>query len=96
MPSQRGRQSASADAHSTWFVVVVAVFISCLIVANIVAVKLVTLFGVMLPAAIIVFPLSYIFGDILTEVYGYTQARRVIWLRRGIAACPLLGRTGRV
>ena len=33
-----------------------------------------------LPAAIIIFPLNYIFGDILTEVYGYRWARRVIWL----------------
>jgi len=32
------------------------------------------------PAAIFVFPVSYIFGDILTEVYGYRVARRVIWL----------------
>ena len=34
----------------------------------------------MLPAAIIVFPISYILGDVLTEVYGYRHARRVIWL----------------
>jgi uncharacterized integral membrane protein (TIGR00697 family) len=33
-----------------------------------------------LPAAIIIFPISYIFGDVLTEVYGYRQARQVIWL----------------
>jgi uncharacterized integral membrane protein (TIGR00697 family) len=33
-----------------------------------------------LPAAIVIFPISYILGDILTEVYGYRQARRVIWL----------------
>ena len=33
-----------------------------------------------LPAGIIVFPISYIIGDVLTEVYGYQQARRVIWL----------------
>jgi queuosine precursor transporter len=33
-----------------------------------------------LPAAIIIFPLSYILGDVLTEVYGYHQARWVIWL----------------
>ncbi len=33
-----------------------------------------------LPAAIIIFPLSYILGDILTEVYGYKHARRVIWI----------------
>jgi len=66
--------------YSPWFVIVVAVFISALITANIIAVKLVDIFGFVLPAAVIIFPLSYIFGDILTEVYGYSQARRVIWL----------------
>jgi uncharacterized integral membrane protein (TIGR00697 family) len=66
--------------YSSWFVIVVAVFISALITANIIAVKLVDIFGFVLPAAVIIFPLSYIFGDILTEVYGYSQARRVIWL----------------
>jgi uncharacterized integral membrane protein (TIGR00697 family) len=64
------------------FVVVVAIFITCLITANIIAVKLIPvgIGGGTLPAAIIIFPLSYIFGDILTEVYGYRTARRVIWL----------------
>ncbi len=79
------------NAISHRFVVVAAIFITCLITANIIAVKLITLgiepfhigsleFPAPLPAAIIIFPLSYIFGDILTEVYGYRQARRVIWL----------------
>src|SRR4030043_1276327 len=66
--------------YSPWFVISVAVFITCLITANITAVKLVSVFGLVLPAAIVIFPISYIFGDILTEVYGYRQARRVIWL----------------
>ena len=66
--------------YSAWFLGVVAVFIACLIAANIIAVKLVTIFGLLLPAAIIVFPISYILGDVLTEVYGYRRARRVIWL----------------
>jgi uncharacterized integral membrane protein (TIGR00697 family) len=66
--------------HSLWFLIVTAIFITCLITANITAVKLVSLFGLLLPAGIIVFPISYIFGDILTEVYGYRQARRVIWI----------------
>lgn len=65
-------------SHS--FVVVVVLFVTCLITANIMAVKLVSIAGLMLPAAIIIFPLSYIIGDILTEVYGYRMARRVIWL----------------
>jgi len=62
------------------FVVIAAVFVTCLITANIIAVKVISLGSVFLPAAIIVFPISYIFGDILTEVYGYRWARRVIWL----------------
>jgi uncharacterized integral membrane protein (TIGR00697 family) len=62
------------------FVVVVALFITCLVTANIIIAKQISVFGLVLPAAIIIFPLSYIIGDILTEVYGYQQARRVIWL----------------
>ena len=62
------------------FVVITAIFITCLITANIIAVKVIGLGPLILPAAIIIFPLSYIFGDILTEVYGYRWARRVIWL----------------
>ena len=62
------------------FVVIAAIFVTCLITANIIAVKVISLGSIFLPAAIIVFPISYIFGDILTEVYGYRWARRVIWL----------------
>jgi hypothetical protein len=65
---------------SNRFLVVAGVFITCLITANIIAVKLISIGGLILPAAIIIFPISYIFGDILTEVYGYRWARRVIWL----------------
>ena len=61
-------------------VIITAVFITCLITANIIAVKVISLGPFILPAAIFVFPLSYIFGDVLTEVYGYRVARRVIWL----------------
>ncbi len=60
------------------FVIVTAIFITCLIIANIIVVKPTRFGGI--PAAIIIFPLSYIVGDILTEVYGYRLARRVIWL----------------
>ena len=68
------------DGYSAWFIAVVAIFITCLITANIIAVKLIRVSGLILPAAIIIFPISYIFGDVLTEVYGYSRARRVIWL----------------
>ncbi len=68
------------ERYSPLLAVVIAVFITCLITANVIAVKLVDILGFVVPAAVIIFPLSYIFGDVLTEVYGYRQARRVIWL----------------
>lgn len=60
--------------------IVVAVFVTCLIVANIMAVKLIGVFGLVLDAGTLIFPISYIFGDVLTEVYGFRRARQVIWL----------------
>ncbi len=73
--------------YSFRFVIVAAIFVSCLITANIIAVKIISIGPFFFPAAIIIFPISYIFGDILTEVYGYRLARRVIWLG---FACNLL------
>jgi hypothetical protein len=61
-------------------VIITTIFVTCLITANVIAVKVVSLGSVILPAAIFIFPLSYIFGDILTEVYGYRMTRKVIWL----------------
>ena len=74
------QEANGPNRYSGWFVVVVAIFITCLITSNIIAVKLIAVFGLILPAAILIFPISYITGDILTEVYGYALARRVIWL----------------
>jgi uncharacterized integral membrane protein (TIGR00697 family) len=61
-------------------VVIIAIFITCLITANIIAAKMISIGPFTLFAAIFIFPVSYIFGDILTEVYGFRMARRVIWL----------------
>jgi uncharacterized integral membrane protein (TIGR00697 family) len=72
---------------SFWFVITASLFVTCLLTANIIAVKLIILVGFLVPAGIIIFPLSYLFGDVLTEVYGYGAARRVIWLG---FACNLL------
>ena len=76
-----------AARTSALFTALVALFVTCLVTANIVAVKLVVVLGVVLPAGVFVFPLSYLFGDALTEVYGYAQTRRAIWLGFG---CNLL------
>lgn len=72
--------SASNADHSTRFLVLVALFVTALVTSNIMAVKLFAFGSLVLPAAVIVFPVSYILGDVLTEVYGYRAARRVIWL----------------
>ena len=80
MMSQDQIPSQTNAGYSHYFIFVVALFITCLITANIIAVKLIAVFGLVLPAAIIVFPISYILGDVLTEVYGYRKARSVIWL----------------
>ncbi len=61
-------------------VIITAIFVTCLITANVIAVKVVSIGAIVLPAAIFVFPISYIFGDVLTEVYGYRWSRRIIWL----------------
>ncbi len=55
-------------------------FVTCLVVSNIIAVKIGAFGSWYLPVAVIVFPVAYIFGDILTEVYGYARARQVIWI----------------
>src|SRR4030042_5284132 len=62
------------------FVAVSALFVTALITANIMIVKQIAIGSITIPAAIIIFPLTYICSDVLTEVYGYKQARLVIWL----------------
>lgn len=73
-----------------WFPAVLAVFVTTLLISNIIAVKLFSIFGITLPAAVILFPVAYIFGDVLTEVYGYARARQTIWIGFG---CNLLAVT---
>ncbi len=70
-----------------YYNVITAIFVTCLIVSNIVVVKLIQIGPFTLTAALLIFSLSYIFGDILTEVYGYARARQVIWIGFG---CNLL------
>jgi uncharacterized integral membrane protein (TIGR00697 family) len=73
--------------NSRWYSVVLALFVTSLIISNIIAVKVVSIFGLTLPAAVILFPIAYIVGDVLTEVYGYARARQSIWIAFG---CNLL------
>lgn len=76
-------QTAHPGRHSTLFVVVVALFVTDLIISNVIAVKAINVFGYSLQAADLIFPITYILGDVLTEVYGYARARRAIWIGFG-------------
>ncbi|MBC7693741.1 MAG: queuosine precursor transporter [Methylotenera sp.] len=55
-------------------------FVTVLLCSNLIgASKVATFHGVTFGAGILFFPISYVFGDILTEVYGYARARKVVW-----------------
>ncbi|HEV7679245.1 MAG TPA: queuosine precursor transporter [Candidatus Dormibacteraeota bacterium] len=66
-------------AISPRLLLVAGLFVATLVTSNIIAVKLTALGPFTVPAAIVIFPLAYLFGDVLTEVWGYATARMVIW-----------------
>jgi hypothetical protein len=72
-------QPPEARPDFRFIVLVASLFTGTLIISNIVAVKISDFGGHFLDSGNIVFPVSYILGDVLTEVYGYRQARRIIW-----------------
>jgi uncharacterized integral membrane protein (TIGR00697 family) len=62
------------------FITCTVLFVTCLLTANVTAAKLIAVGHLTLTAGIVIFPVSYILGDVLTEVWGYAATRRVIWL----------------
>ncbi len=68
------------NKHYHYFDILVAFFVAVLLISNIASTKILHLWIFTFDGGTILFPLSYIFGDILTEVYGYRKSRRVIWL----------------
>jgi queuosine precursor transporter len=63
-----------------YYDLVMAAFVTVLLCSGIIGVqKVSTIGGFEFGTAILFFPLSYVFGDVLTEVYGYARSRRVIW-----------------
>jgi queuosine precursor transporter len=81
-----GKEGSEENQTFKYFGLVMAFFVTVLIISNIASsAKIVdwgsSIFGVHLvfDAGTTLFPISYIFGDVLTEVYGYKRSRRVIW-----------------
>jgi uncharacterized integral membrane protein (TIGR00697 family) len=72
--------NAGARRHFRYFDYVLAAFVAILLLSNLIgAAKLSTIGGFTFGAGILFFPVSYVIGDVLTEVYGYANARRCIW-----------------
>lgn len=68
---------------SPLFLTLTVLFCVCLIVANLLEIKVVNLGLLTITAGVVVFPLSYILNDCIVEVYGYHRARLVIWIGFG-------------
>jgi len=73
--------SAGARRHFRYFDYMMAAFVGILLLSNLIgAAKLAEVDGFTFGAGILFFPVSYVLGDVLTEVYGYANARRCVWM----------------
>lgn len=76
---------------SKLFMCIAVCYVTCLLLSNLIAGKMWAVTdSITLPAAVILFPVTYIFGDIFTEVYGFKKARTVIWLGFGCSFFAVL------
>ena len=72
--------TSGARRHFRYFEYMMAAFVAILLLSNLIgASKLASLHGYTFGAGIMFFPISYVLGDVLTEVYGYANARRCVW-----------------
>lgn len=68
------------DTISPLYVAMGAMFVCLLMIANLAAGRLISFFGLIITGDLLLFPLTYILGDVLTEVYGFKRSRLIIWL----------------
>ncbi|MBL8649650.1 MAG: queuosine precursor transporter [Sphingopyxis sp.] len=93
-PTAPARTSAADVRHFRYYDFVMAAFVAILLLSNIIGaskrsvVELPSIGDWPFGAGVMFFPLSYVIGDMLTEVYGYARARRVIWT--GFAALAFM------
>jgi uncharacterized integral membrane protein (TIGR00697 family) len=72
-------QVATFPHEPRYLLALAMIFVAMLLIANTIAVKIIHFGPFDVPAGILCFPITYIFGDILVEVYGYARTRLVIW-----------------
>ncbi len=66
--------------NSKYLLIIIMAYFVAILSADVVAYKFVSIGGITLSGATIVFPLTYLFSDVITEVYGYNIAKKIIWL----------------
>ncbi|MDO8740440.1 MAG: queuosine precursor transporter [Candidatus Woesearchaeota archaeon] len=67
------------ETNFKYFDIILGLFVAVLLISNIASSKILNLGPFTFDGGTILFPLAYIFGDVLTEVYGYKRSRKVIW-----------------
>lgn len=77
--TEQAYPAGSANWHPRFLLPLAMVFGAMLLIANTLAMKIVAIGPFNIPAGILCFPITYIFGDVLVEVYGYARTRSVIW-----------------
>jgi len=86
-----GSRPAGSPRNYRYYDLVMAAFVTVLLCANLIgAAKTARLGPFTFGAGVLFFPLSYVFGDVLTEVYGYARARKVVWAGFGALAFAAL------
>src|SRR5450756_2615692 len=92
---ERLDESKPRDLRSfQYFDILLSVFIVVLLISNLVGQKICAIGPFRISGAQLLFPITYIFGDIFTEVYGYAGSRRAIWL--GFFGAALMAGMGMV
>lgn len=72
------KKKETKETHSEIFLFISILFITCILVSNILASKIINIFGISMTGGVLVFPITYIIGDVLTEIYGYKKSKKII------------------
>ena len=67
------------EEYSKIFIILCAINITCLLISNIITIKIINILGLIFTAGDILFPITYILNDVFTEVYGFNKSKLIIW-----------------
>lgn len=83
-----GGDCRSAQRSQEYLLPIATLYVAAQILSDVTAGKLISLAGLSVSITVIYFPVTFLLSDVLTEVYGYAQARRVVWM---VLACSIFG-----